>query len=314
MNPWIIPALAFTAAAFLVGGLFYALTTSERRLGRRLEEIKQGDAPPRRKREERPDHFPTLTAALQRAGRHSAIEQYLDRAGLNWRPSELTAAGLLLVVVLGGLGWLALGPLAAAGGIVVAVVAPLLVLKALEARRLRQFDQQLADALMLISSSLRSGYGILRAVQAVRDEMQPPISLEFGKTLDETNVGVPISEALVHLAERVRLPDLDIAVTAILIQLEVGGNLAEVLEIVAGTVRERHRLRAEMDTLTAEGRLSGVILFALPLGMAVILGVLNPAYMSALFKTGLGHFLIGLGAAMQIVGGLVIHRMLRFDF
>jgi tight adherence protein B len=132
--------------------------------------------------------------------------------------------------------------------------------------------------------------------------------------LDESNLGVPIGQALTRLVQRVQLPDLGIAVTAILIQLEAGGNLAEVMETVAGTVRERHRLRAEMDTLTAEGRLSGVVLFCVPLGMAVILVALNPTYMSALFGTSLGHLLILCAVALQILGGLVIKRMLRLEF
>jgi len=313
MNPWVIPALAFAGVAILVGLLMYALTAGTRRVGRRIGNLSP-DAAKAEKRKGRSDPFPSVTALLERHGHHSAIESSLERAGLNWRPSEFAIACAAAIVVVGAAGWVVFGLLGVAGGIVVGALAPFATLKVLESQRLSKFERQLPDALMLIASTLRSGYGILRAVQAVRDEMPPPISIEFAKTLDETNVGMPTPQALLHLARRVPLPDLDIAVTAILIQLDVGGNLAEVMEIVARTVRERQRIRAEVNTLTAEGRLSGVILFILPIVMAVALVFLNPAYMSALFTTPLGHILVGLGAVLMVLGGLVINRMLQLDF
>jgi tight adherence protein B len=316
MNPWIIPALAFAVTALAVGTILYALTVGRQRVGLRLEAIRRD-----RKRgqdgrghDERPDQFPIITSVVMRSGRYGAIERHLARAGLNWRPGEYAAACLGLTVVLAFVGWLGLRLPGAAAGALAGVTAAVALLGALAARRQRMFEHRLPDALMLIATSVRSGYGISRAVQAVRDEMDPPISVEFGKILDDTTVGVPIGDAFSRLLERVPLPDLSIAVTAILIQLDVGGNLAEVLEIVANTVRERQRLRSEMDTLTAEGRLSGLILLLLPVMMAVILMVLNPTYMSALFQTSLGHLLLVCGVALQIMGGLVIKRMLRLEF
>ncbi|HUT75296.1 MAG TPA: type II secretion system F family protein [Armatimonadota bacterium] len=313
MTTWAIPALAFAAAIAVVLGLGYGLTSSQRRIGRRVDRLSREPEASKRAKHER-DRFPVLTALLEREGHHSAIEERLDRAGLDWRPSEFAALSVGAMGALAVAGWLVFGPLGAAVGIVIAALAPFGVLKALEVRRLREFERQLPDALMLMASSLRSGYGTLRAMQAVHDEMAPPISIEFGRTLEETRVGVPTAEALAHLARRAPLPDLDIAITAILIQLETGGNLAEVMEIVAATVRERQRIRAEVNTLTAEGRMSGIILFILPLAMAAVLGVLNPGYMSALFATAYGHLLIVIAAALQLVGGLVIYRMLQIDF
>ncbi len=313
MNTWLIPALACIGAILLVLGTVYAIAWRETRLAQRLKGLNRaaGEPEPARGEEGR---FPAMTNLLERNGRSSALQEELDRSGLNWRAGEFAALGLAVLAALSIAGWVLFGPLGAAGGIVLATALPYLALKALQGRQLRRFEAQLPDALMLIASSLRSGYGIMRAIQAVREEMTPPISTEFGKVLDETKVGAELAEALRHLAHRIRLPDLDIAVTAILIQLDVGGNLAEVMEIVAGTVRERQRLRAEVDTLTAEGRLSGIILFLLPIVMAVIIGVLNRGYMSALFSTTLGHILIACAAVMQLLGGLVINRMLKFDF
>ena len=316
MNPWVIPALAFAGTATLVGLVLYALSASSRRVGRRLETIGHDDmeAQEGQRDGEHSDRFPALTSALTRVGHYGSLERQLGRAGLDWRPSEFVAAWAAAMVVIAAAGWLLYDAVGAAVGVGLGSAACFLALKAMETRRLRQFEHQLPDALMLIASSLRSGYGILRALQAVRDEMRPPISLEFAKALDETALGVPVPDALTHLVERVPLPDLNMAVTGILIQLDVGGNLAEVMEIVAGMVRERHRIRAEVNMLTAEGRLSGVILFILPLAMAGVLVALNRSYMSVLFTTTLGHLLIASAAVLQILGGIVINRMLRIDF
>jgi len=316
MNAWIIPAAAFAGVALLVGLILYALAARGWRVGRRLQAIGSDAAAgaPRGQSGERTDQFPAVTSLLERVGRHAPLDRQLARAGLNWRPSEFGAAWVGTSAVLALVGWLLYGAVGAVAGVALVSLGSLLVLKVMETRRLRRFESQLPDALMLIASSLRSGYGILRAMQAVRDEMTPPISVEFARVLDETNVGVALPDALAHLVQRVPLRDLDIAVTAILIQLDVGGNLAEVMEIVASTVRERQRIQAEVDTLTAEGRLSGVILFILPLAMAFVLTMLNRPYMSALFSTTLGHLLIASAAVLQILGGLVITRMLRLDF
>jgi tight adherence protein B len=315
MSVWGYPALAFVGAALVVAAILYAFGAGSRRVGRRIDALGSDDAAAQgRQRGERSDRFPALTTWLERRGQLGALEGQLTRAGVNWLPSEFVAAWAAALVVAGIAGWLLFGALGAAAGVVLVLAGCILGLKALETKRLRQFDRQLPDALMLIASSLRSGYGILRALQAVRDEMGPPISIEFAKVLDETTLGVPTPEALTHLVQRVPLPDLDIAVTGVLIQLDVGGNLAELMEIVAAMVRERHRIRAEVDTLTAEGRLSGVVLFLLPLAMAAILTLLNRSYMSALFASTLGHIVIGSAIVLQILGGLVISRMLRVDF
>jgi tight adherence protein B len=314
MSPWVVPALSFLAAVLLVAVILWVLDATPRRVGRRLRAIRRGGGPVPEQQRARPHPLLPLTSVLERSGRYSALEQKLRRAGLSLRPGELAVMALCLFAALVVLGWLAYRLPGAAIGAVLGVGLPAAALELLAARRLRKFEEQLPDALMLIATSLRSGYGILRSLQAVRDEMAPPMSTEFQEVLDETSVGAPLRDALVRLASRVPLVDLDIAVTAILIQSDVGGNLAELMETVAATVRERRRLRAEQNALTAEARLSGVVLFAVPLGMAVALAVLNPGYMSVLFHTSLGQVFLACAAALQLVGALVIRRMLRLDF
>ncbi len=314
MNPWAVTGLTFLAAVLLAVVIFWVMDATPRRIGRRMRAIREQGAPAPEGQTPRPDPLSPVTAALARTGRYGALEQKLRRAGVNLRPGEFAALAVGLFAVLAALGWALCRLPGAAVGAGLGLLAPAVALEALIAQRLRKFEQQLPDALMLIATSLRSGYGILRALQAVRNEMAPPVSTEFQEVLDETSVGAPLADALMHLAQRVPLADLDIAVTAMLIQSEVGGNLAELMETVAATVRERRRLRAEQNALTAEARLSGLVLFLVPLGMGVALAALNPAYMSVLFHTSLGQILLACAAALQIVGALVIRRMLRLDF
>ncbi|MHB9106402.1 MAG: type II secretion system F family protein [Armatimonadota bacterium] len=314
MNAWGIAALVMAASAMVTALILSLVTTDSWRVGRRLRMVSQDEANARQEMEDpEQGRIPVVSTMLERVNRYGTLERRLKQAGLNWRPEEFTVACVAAALVLSAVGWL-LSPLAALAGILLALVGAWLMLDILQKSRLRQFENQLPDALMLVASSLRSGYGLQRAIQAIRDEMRPPISVEFAKVLDETNVGLGMPEALHNLLQRVPLPDLDIAVTAILIQLDVGGNLAEVIEIVANTVRERQRISAEVDTLTAEGKLSGVILFILPIVMAVVITMLNPTYMAALFKTSIGHLLLFCGACLEIIGGFVIKRMLEIDF
>ena len=315
MNAWGISVLVMAATSAVTALVLGLVSAAPWRVDRRLRMLSGSDAlagPDAGSNDG--DRFPTFATVVQRVDRYGALERRLKQAGLNWRPGEFTAAWAAAAIVLAAAGGLLMGPLAAAAGLLLTLAGGWLLLDILQKQRLRQFEHQLPDALMLIASSLRSGYGLLRSLQAIRDEMRPPISAEFAVVLDETNVGLGLPDALLNLLQRVPLPDLDIAVTAILIQLDVGGNLAEVIEIVANTVRERQRIAGEVDTLTAEGKLSGVILFILPIVMAGVIMVLNPEYMSALFKTSMGHLLIFCGVGLEIIGGIIIKRMLEIDF
>jgi tight adherence protein B len=317
MNSLIFMAVAFCGVFLIVGVLLIWLTTGRWRLGRRIEAMSGKAASQGREaagKGHRPDLFPTITGLLQRADKLGALTRQIERSGLRLRPSEFAAGILALSAALLLLDWAVLRtPLSAAAAALLGVLIPLTALKALQAQRLRKFEQQLPDGLMVIASSLRSGYSVMRAIQTLAQEMGPPISDEFSKALDEINVGAANEVALRHLAERVRSYDLDLVATAMLIQLQVGGNLAHLMETVAETIRERQRIRGEINILTAEARLSGMILFLLPVAMGFILTVLNRNHMIILFTTGVGHVILGVAAALMLLGGVVINRMLQLD-
>ncbi|EKP93795.1 type II secretion system F family protein [Thermaerobacter subterraneus] len=242
------------------------------------------------------------------------VQRKLNRARLRWRAVEFVAlqAGAGLA---GGLLGLAMGgrwPLALA-----ATVAGILLPDAYLARRyqqrLRAFDGQLPDALTLMANALKSGYSFLQAADVVAREMPPPIADEFAWLVKETRVNIPLEDALANLLDRVPSADLDLVVTAVLIQKQVGGNLAGVLERTAETIRERVRLQGQIRTLTAQGRLSGWIVGALPVALLVLLSAMNPAYLQPLLATPLGWTLLGAGVVMEAAGVLVIRALIRVD-
>jgi tight adherence protein B len=178
-------------------------------------------------------------------------------------------------------------------------------------RQRRLFEEMFPDALDYLARALRSGQGLSSGLALVGQEFSDPIGREFKTTVDEINYGLGFAEAMNHLAERVRSPDLDFFVVGIIIQRETGGNLAELLEGLSSTVRERIKLAGKVRVLSAEGRLSGIVLGGLPFILGGLLSVLNPEYMNMLWKTEAGMRMIGIGLFMIALGGLWIWKIVR---
>lgn len=187
---------------------------------------------------------------------------------------------------------------------------PRLYLAKAKKKKRKQFDNQLADSLLILANSLRAGFSLLQAMEMVSQEMPNPISGEFKITLREMTYGTSTEIALTNLAERVGSDDLDLLVTAVLIQRQVGGNLAEVLINIHATIADRIRIQQEIKTLTAQGRMSGYIIGALPFGIAGILSIINPSYLQLLFTTSLGLALLSAGLISQFIGFLIIRKII----
>jgi tight adherence protein B len=177
--------------------------------------------------------------------------------------------------------------------------------------RLRRFGGQLADALDLLSSSVKGGQSLNAAVQNVADEMPDPIADEFKIMADELTFGVTFEDALHHLITRVNTADVRFFASALLIQKETGGSLAEVLDGLQKTIRERFRILGQVKTLTAQGKLSGVIVGALPVVLCVLIYFLNPSYMRDLFVTSIGKKMLIGGFGLQMLGMFVIYRIVN---
>ncbi len=179
--------------------------------------------------------------------------------------------------------------------------------------RLASLNAQLPEALTMISNSLKAGFGLIQALSVASEQLAHPISTEFGRTIHEMNVGSGAEEALQALSERNDSYDLDIVVTAILVQRTVGGNLGEILDTVAGTMRERIRIRGEIQTLTAQQKLTGIVIGLLPVFVGILFSVLSPGYINPLFETGLGKIMLVIAVVMEVIGLLVIQRILDIE-
>lgn len=251
----------------------------------------------------------SLGSSFDTNGWSKKMESKLVQAGMNLRASEFAAICLavmlfcmfFLFLISGGkvyMGVLGLG---------VGYIVPLLIVKRKIYLRRKKFNEQIADALVLISSSLRSGYSFMQAIEMVGREMHPPISEEFYRVLREINLGVTTDEAMNHMAERINSVDLDLVVTAVLIQRQIGGNLTEILDNIANTIRDRVKIAGHIKTLTAQGRMSGIIISMLPFVLAFLISFINPGYMDPLFNQTIGYVMVG-GALLSEVVGIILIR------
>ena len=200
-------------------------------------------------------------------------------------------------------------PLAAVAAVFVGAT-PYIYLLGKRAARLRRFDELLPDAIDLMSRGLKAGHAVNSAIEMVAQEVPDPVGTEFRRVFEEQNFGLPLREALINLAHRVPLQDVNFLVTAMLVQRETGGNLAEILDKTTVIIRERFRLKGQLRIYTAQGRLTGWILTALPIGMFFILDFLNPDYEGILLKDPLGQKLLYVGLVLMAIGWYTIRKVI----
>lgn len=191
---------------------------------------------------------------------------------------------------------------------------PRLYVGRLVSGRLHGFESQLPDTLSLWVNALRSGYSVPQAMEAIARDAPEPTQTEFLRVVKEMQLGIDMKDALDHLLERVESEDLDLVVTAVNIQREVGGNLAEILEVISGTIRERIKLKGEIRVLTSQGRITGYLISFLPIGLALFLNAANPGYMGQMFSNqGCGWPMIGAGLTLIGIGTAVIQKIVDIE-
>ncbi len=192
--------------------------------------------------------------------------------------------------------------------------APRWFLSSRQGARLKLFNNQLGDALNLMVNGLRSGYSVLQAMEAVSRELPKPISAEFARVVQEVQLGVSVEQSMANMLRRINSDDLDLVVTAINVQREVGGNLAEILDVISFTIRERVRIKGEINTLTAQGKYSGYVISLLPIGLSLVLFCINKPYISRLFTSGFcGWAMVVCGLLMIGSGFLAIQRIVNIE-
>jgi len=263
-------------------------------------------------REELMSEIPWVNRFLVRLHAATQLKGMLDQADLHITPSRLVMfsvmAGILAALAVSVLNFAI--PLAVLCGLAAAAL-PFTHVWWKRRKRFAAFLAQLPDALDLMSRALSAGHAFSEALHMVSSEMNEPIGSEFRKTYEEQNLGLSLKLALENLTERIPLLDLKMCVTAVLIQRETGGNLAEILEKVAYTIRERFRIMGDLKTLTTSSRMSAWLLCGLPIFVAIAVTVMNPDYMSVLWKDPRGHKLIAAAMFMQITGMLIVRKILN---
>jgi tight adherence protein B len=321
MSPTVIIFAIVTVLAVIIlfWGIASAMGAGDKAIEDRLEEYTSGVAEPIAvEREERKK--PSLLAAgvdKAIAGRSFAgkIATQLARADVKLTPGEyviLNFTSILGFFLIGYLifhqNWL----FAIAAG-VAGFYAPGIYLKIQERRRLHAFNDQLGDAINLLANSLRAGYSLLQSMETVAKELPAPISEEFARVVQEVGLGLSNEQAMNNMLRRIQSDDLDLMITAINVQHEVGGNLSEILEIIGFTIRERVRIKGEIRVLTAQGMISGYIISFLPLVLGLILYLMNPDYINAMFEELCGWIMIGVASVGIVTGFIAIQKIVRIE-
>ncbi len=268
----------------------------------------------KRKKEEGPS---AIGAAVDRAvaGRGFAqnIATQLARADLKLTVGEFIVLSVTIAIGLALLFYIMQRYFFIPVGLLMGFFAPRWYASYRQGQRLKAFNDQLADALNLIVNSLRAGYSTLQAMEVISHEMPAPISQEFGRVVMELQLGVAFDTAMLNLLRRVPSEDMDLVVTAMSVQREVGGNLAEVLDAITFTIRERIRIKGEIKVLTAQGKYSGYIITALPFALGGFIYFSNPDFIAPLFNDPCGWMMLGVAAVMIALGYFVINKIVSIE-
>ena len=245
----------------------------------------------------------------------SEFADKIAASGLKLTPSEFVCAWLaatfipmLLLAVLNG----QILSVCAAG--IIGLAIPIFLLKRATKKRKELFTKQLGEALVIIGNSLKGGFSFQQAMGSLASEMAPPLCDEFAKTMREINYGLPLEEALRHMADRVKNQDLELFVSAVLISAQVGSNLTEILDTISGTIKDRIRIKQEVKVLTASGRISGMIIGLLPVFLILVLMLINPGYFGTFFDSEIGKFMVGVAVLMEVIGFSVIMKICDIQY
>jgi tight adherence protein B len=315
MSPLLISLLVFFAVSAVIGLVAFVFNDPSGKAAERLDTFTG-----RRKKDDEATTILKKTA-FERDKKSlldilspniPSLQKLIVQADVHIRPSTLFGIGIVLGVVGVTISWLAgvkvyLAPLL---GIVMLLV-PFAWLLTKRSFRLKKFASQLPDALELVARALRAGHSLAAGMHVVAEEMPAPIADEFNRVYEEQNLGIPIDDSLTHMCDRVPNLDLRFFVTSVLIQRQTGGDLAEILDKIGYVIRERFRILGQVKALTAEGRLSGVILIALPFGLFLIMLHIKPDYVEKLWTHELGIKMSVFALFMQLLGAVVIRKIVN---
>jgi tight adherence protein B len=314
----------FLIVTVLLGGAWMVATadSSQDVVRRRMESVRKaerrGDVSQGLKlvRDEMLSSVPILHRVMLRWTWSTRLREYLLQAGMTMKPAKL----ILISAVLGlGTQFLTsfffktLPFLATALLGIAAFFLPFALVAWKRKRRLRQFEERFPEALDLLGRAVRAGHAFTTGLEMIAKDSPEPVAGEFRTAFEEQNFGLPLRDALLNMTERIPLIDVRFFVTALLIQKETGGNLAEILDGLSRVIRERFRIFREVRVRTAQGRLTAGILIAMPIFMLIVLSIMNPSYTRVLFEDPNGPLVLMVAAAMQVVGSFIIWRIIQIE-
>jgi tight adherence protein B len=318
--------LAFVVGVGFVMGGYGAIAKLpqmilQRKLDTRLKEVsqpvEQTDEAAPAKRLVKTQHvgpLPAIDRILAGTTKGSALGRWIDQSGLKVSVSGVLLMGAGLAVLLALVAaMVARSPLAMPVGAALGFAVPFVFLSFKRTRRMRAFEEQFPEGLDLISRALKAGHAFATGLKMIADEMPDPVGPEFRKTFDEQNFGLPMKDALDNLTFRVPSIDVRFFATAVLIQRETGGNLAEILENLAHVVRERFKILRQVRVYTAHGRFTGYVLLALPAVLCIALSFINPEHMNLLFRERMGQMMLLGALTLQTMGYLWIRQVIKIE-
>lgn len=320
MDPLVLVLVVVGVLAILV--LILALVSQEPQeatIEDRLDQFVAGREPEltTQEIEEEAKRLARLTEGLNRAieGRSfgARIASQLAQASIKLTVTEYLLLSMLSIVVLTAIAYLIFRNYLAISGLAIGFFLPRIIVNVTKSRRLGRFNDQLGDAINLIVNSLRAGFSMPIAMETVANNMPPPISEEFHRVVLETGLGISLENALNNMLRRVPSQDLDLLVTAVSVQHEVGGNLAEILDTISFTIRERVRIQGEIKTLTAQGEFTGYLLSSLPFILTVVISLMSRDYMAPMFTTPCGWIMFGVAFIIIVLGFIIIRRIIKIE-
>jgi tight adherence protein B len=268
-------------------------------------------------RQHREGHIPVIGSLIRGKDWVQHAAEDLEKADLRLTVSEFVAVRLFAAGIFGGVAYILLGGLPGIGaGIGLALVGwilPRLYVGRAKSKRINNLEKQLPDALTMLANSLKAGFGLMQSMDLASRELSHPLATDMRRLMHDINVGMQTDEALAQFAQRSGSADLDIVVTAMLIQQSTGGNLAEILETVGHTMRERNRIRGEIKTLTTQQTMTGFIIGGLPIFVGLAVTLLNPGYIEPLYSTLPGQVMLAGAACLETFGVIVIKKILAIE-
>ena len=321
-----IPLLVFVAvsfAAFTFGVVLDQRSARARLIRERVAAAPTTGAPPETLallRDEMLSRIPALDTILRRSERVSRLQILLDQAGITMRAGNVLILSLIGGAVFATGGYILTEPLLRNEALLFTFVAA--VLGAIipysyaswrRNRRFQKFEESFPEAMDTLARAVRAGHAFTMAIEIICNELNEPIATEFRKLYEEQKYGLPVREALLNLTERMPLVDVKFFVTAVMLQRETGGNLAEILDNLSYMIRERFKILRQVRVYTAQGRLTMMLLMGLPPTIVVTMLILNPGFIRPLFDDPIGHMLLAAGISLQTTGYFVIRRIIRIQ-